>query len=318
MVNNKSRRNSEILEILETSGTAVSGEQIAKLLNISRVAVWKKINSLRDLGYTIESSPTGYKLTSGSDKPLPWEIDADGSDVEYFSSIESTMKKAFTAAESGCEDGTIIIAETQTEGKTADGGTWHSPEGGLYITRIRTRPYPSAYNGLYNIAVCGITAGLLRDEFKIDTEIIWPSGIAAPADGGKIGGVLTEHRGRNGMTEYAAAGIGLNINTPAEELPSGAVSLKSLAGRAFSVKDITAKIIRSLEVFDAHFPQNYAEVLKQCRVHISVMNKRVSAAWPDGNILNGIINGLNADGSLTLNHECEDHKIYPGVKIDYE
>jgi BirA family biotin operon repressor/biotin-[acetyl-CoA-carboxylase] ligase len=64
-----------ILEILERSGNAISGEAISNELGITRSAVWKNIKELRLMGYDIQSSQKeGYRLVHPSSKLLPYEI----------------------------------------------------------------------------------------------------------------------------------------------------------------------------------------------------------------------------------------------------
>ena len=60
----------EILEYFrKANGNYVSGEQISRDLNVSRTAIWKHINALKEEGYTFESSSKlGYKLIALADK----------------------------------------------------------------------------------------------------------------------------------------------------------------------------------------------------------------------------------------------------------
>ncbi|HQK54148.1 MAG TPA: biotin operon repressor, partial [Sedimentibacter sp.] len=59
----------EILHILESNkGKTLSGQELADMLEVSRTAVWKAINSLKVEGYSIESTPNkGYSLAESSD-----------------------------------------------------------------------------------------------------------------------------------------------------------------------------------------------------------------------------------------------------------
>ena len=66
----------KILTFLQTHNTEyLSGQDLSDVLRISRVAVWKHIKKIKELGYTIESKQKlGYKIISNSDLLLPWEI----------------------------------------------------------------------------------------------------------------------------------------------------------------------------------------------------------------------------------------------------
>ncbi len=53
----------------------VSGEVLARKLKISRVAVWKQIQKLKDMGYKIISDQNlGYCLISHPDLLIPQEV----------------------------------------------------------------------------------------------------------------------------------------------------------------------------------------------------------------------------------------------------
>ena len=65
-----------MLKFLQSHNTEyLSGQDLSDVLKISRVAIWKHIKKIQELGYTVESrKKRGYKLIAGSDLLLPWEI----------------------------------------------------------------------------------------------------------------------------------------------------------------------------------------------------------------------------------------------------
>ena len=66
----------KVLSFLKSHNTEyLLGQDLSDVLKISRVAVWKHIKKIKELGYSIESKQKlGYRLTSNTDLPLPWEI----------------------------------------------------------------------------------------------------------------------------------------------------------------------------------------------------------------------------------------------------
>ena len=87
-----------VLQILKDADIRLSGEKIAQELNISRAAVWKRIEKLREEGFKIDAQPrSGYSLTSSPDALIPEEIES-GLDQEsmfagniiYYKTIDST------------------------------------------------------------------------------------------------------------------------------------------------------------------------------------------------------------------------------------
>ena len=115
----------KVLNFLQTHNTEyLSGQDLSDVLKISRVAVWKHIKKLKELGYTIESKQKlGYKLTENSELLLPWEITSGlktkwiGHQSYYFDSTDSTQNQALKLANEPENDGTVIIAGKQTGGR---------------------------------------------------------------------------------------------------------------------------------------------------------------------------------------------------------
>ena len=124
----------EILEILkENRDSFVSGQEISNKLGITRAAVWKHIKRLENDGYKIESmSKNGYKLVHCPDV-LTYEEIKDtlkskiiGQRIVHFDTLGSTSEKARELAECGEKEGTIIIAEEQSDGRGRIGRKWFS------------------------------------------------------------------------------------------------------------------------------------------------------------------------------------------------
>ena len=102
----------------------VSGEEISAKLGVSRTAVWKHIQSLKNVGYDIESVPKkGYILHKSPDLLSPEEIVAHletkwvGHHVHYLKEASSSNEVGKRLADQGCADGLVVVAEEQTRGK---------------------------------------------------------------------------------------------------------------------------------------------------------------------------------------------------------
>ena len=56
-------------ELERNRASYISGQELAEKLNISRTAIWKAINNLKEEGFQIESqTKLGYKLIESDDK----------------------------------------------------------------------------------------------------------------------------------------------------------------------------------------------------------------------------------------------------------
>ncbi|WP_300819230.1 biotin operon repressor, partial [uncultured Oscillibacter sp.] len=128
---------SDILACLRNSEDYVSGQQLCDRLGVSRTAVWKVINQLKEEGYRIESVPSrGYLLVeSPADAYSESEIASRlhtkwaGQRLIFFESTGSTNPDAKRFAEEGAPHGTTVAADRQTAGRGRKGRVWESPAG---------------------------------------------------------------------------------------------------------------------------------------------------------------------------------------------
>ena len=115
--------------MLRQSDGYLSGQQLCDHFQVSRTAVWKAINQLKEEGYEIEAVRNkGYRIVD-----IPDRITADAikscletkwmaKNLEYYDEIDSTNNRAKALGEAGGADGTLFVAETQTAGKGRRGG----------------------------------------------------------------------------------------------------------------------------------------------------------------------------------------------------
>ena len=132
----------------------IAGSALAENLGVSRNAIWKAINDLRQAGYDIEAvSNKGYKLADNSDVISSSGIEASLkacsklsnisikkllSRLAIYEELPSTNRAAKMNLITEELDTRIIIARTQTSGKGHSGSRFDSPEGGIYLSIIIT------------------------------------------------------------------------------------------------------------------------------------------------------------------------------------
>ena len=126
----------EILELLESSGAPLSGEEMARQLGVSRNAVWKAVQRLREDGYQIEAATNrGYQLVSADNALTPQSVrrllegPAQSCAIEVRDSVTSTNTVLKGIAEQGGAEGMALIAQQQTQGKGRLGRSWNVPRG---------------------------------------------------------------------------------------------------------------------------------------------------------------------------------------------
>ena len=127
--------------LLEQGDSYVSGEAMSRTLGISRAAVWKAMESLRDEGYVISSAPRrGYALEGSPDRLSAGELAGAlagrrvGRALVCLETVDSTNNEVKRRALAGAADGLAVVAEQQTGGRGRRGRSFVSPAGqGLYL-----------------------------------------------------------------------------------------------------------------------------------------------------------------------------------------
>lgn len=250
-------KNKILEELKSAGGQSVSGEEISRKLGISRTAVWKHISKLRSEGYTIESQTnSGYRLVGSPDVLSLSELapflhtDFIGRNIKYFDSVSSTNTYAKKAAEKPFVEGTVIIADEQTEGRGRLGRHWVSTRGkGIWMS-IMLKPdiLPADAPKLTIAAAYAVSKAVLRC-CQLDTRIKWPNDIVA--GGKKLCGILTEMSAEADEINSVIVGIGINANLEIDdfgsEVSSIATSIKAEIGRTVSRKALVASVLNEFE-----------------------------------------------------------------------
>lgn len=275
----------KILELLKESEDFVSGESISKKFGVTRAAIWKAINSLKDDGYEIESIPRkGYKLVSSPDiltyEEIKEYLDTRfiGNKIYYYDSIDSTNKMAKDIAFVE-KEGVIVVAEEQTKGRGRLGRTWESPKKkGIYFSVIlKPQMTPMKVAKLTLIGAAAVCLSL--KEMGIESKIKWPNDIVI--NGKKVCGILTEMNSELNMINYVIIGIGVNVNLEESEIPEDikhkATSLKIEAKNRIDRKKLLGTILSKFEELYIPFrdEENISRTIEICRNSSAVIGKEI-------------------------------------------
>lgn len=304
-------KKAHIIELLRQSNGYLSGAEIASITGVSRVAVWKRINSLRKNGYHIESAPLkGYKLLNSPDLSIE-EIKNTLSkeDVNFFSDLmfyETLPSTNITATElglKGCPEGTVIIANEQTNGKGRLGRKWISPLGkNLYMSIILTPPISPRDATILTIMSAVACCIALNRVLPIPVSIKWPNDLIV--DDKKIGGILTEIKADIDKISLAVIGIGININLELGDIPEDikhiATSMKILTGEQSCRTTVAIEILKEVQKwYDTLLKSGKEELLFQWRQLTSTIGKKVKVNMGN-DILKGIAEAIDNEGLLIL------------------
>ena len=218
----------------------LSGEKISKSLALSRAAVWKNIKKLQSLGYKIESRPKiGYRLHQNTNLLFPWEIsdglqtDIIGRKIYYFDKIDSTQNFALELAQKPHENGSVVIAERQTQGRGRLNRKWVSPKGGIWMSILLRPNFEPSYTSLFPMATSLALAVSIEKTLKIKTELKWPNDITIK--GKKIAGILIDASIESNKIDYLVIGIGINF-----KINPGTIT-KSIKQRNYGITTLVKK-----------------------------------------------------------------------------
>ena len=245
----------EILKMLRQSDGYLSGQQLCDYFQVSRTAVWKAINQLKEEGYEIEAVRNkGYRIVDIPDRITEDAIKSCletkwmAKNLEYYDEIDSTNNRAKALGEAGGADGTLFVAETQTAGKGRRGRCWQSPAGSSISMSILLRPVMNPSDApMLTLVMAYAATKALREKTELDIGIKWPNDLVV--SGKKISGILTEMSAEIDYINHVVIGIGINVNMESfpEDIAKTATSLRIEAGKEFRRFELIAAIMEHFE-----------------------------------------------------------------------
>ena len=296
-----------VLEELKSTDGFVSGEALSQKLGVSRTAVWKSINSLKEQGFIIESVRNkGYRLTSSPDR-LNADIIADGLEtstigkkIVVLPNVDSTNDEVKRRASAGEPEGLVVIAEHQSAGKGRFGRIWSSDSGGVYFTVLVRPELPPS-----DIASVTLAAGLavclaIREYTGLDAKIKWPNDIIIGRK--KLCGILTEMSAQSDRIDFIAIGIGINVNHTffPEEIKSKATSLYLETGERIDRNSFMRCVIKKLDtVLSSFFVSVSLDDEKLFEGLCATIGRSVTVQR-NGEELSGIAEGITGSGELII------------------
>ncbi|GAW92210.1 biotin--[acetyl-CoA-carboxylase] ligase [Calderihabitans maritimus] len=314
-----------VLEILRHHrGTFISGQELSERLGITRTAVWKHIKTLQQEGYRIEAQPRrGYCLQEVPDFLYPEELRAGlstsciGRNIVHYHEVGSTNTVAKQLAERGEREGTVVIAEKQTEGRGRLGRRWESPYGkGIWLSIIlRPRVATDAAPSITLLAAVAV-AKAIKNFCGLEALIKWPNDILVR--GKKVCGILTEMKADMDVVEYVVVGIGLNANLEVQDFPEEirdkATSLRILLNKKISRVNLVRKLFGEFEsLYNLFREHGFSPIRSMWKEMNTTLGQQVQV-----NTLTSVYSGLavdiTEDGGLVVETK-EGTKVFYGGEV---
>ncbi len=250
-----------IVKVLRERKGYVSGQELCETFQVSRTAVWKVMEQLKQQGYTIEAVRNkGYRLLGEPEEFSKVGIESRrktkwaGKKILFLESTDSTNIQAALAGSRGEEEGVLVVAKEQVAGRGRRGRQWESPqEGGIYMSLLLRPTVPPDHASGITLLMALCVAESLQELTTEPVEIKWPNDIVMK--GKKVCGILTEMTAQVDYIHYVVVGVGMNLNQTqfAGELSEKATSFWLETGlradRSRLIAALLEKFEQSYEVF---------------------------------------------------------------------
>ena len=316
----------KVLTFLQSHNTEyLSGQDLSDVLKISRVAVWKHIKKIQELGYIVESKQKlGYKLTSNSEALFPWEITSKlktrviGQHAYYFDTIDSTQNQALKMAGDPANNGTVIIAAKQTGGKGRSGRKWISPKGGIWLSIILQPKFDITITTLFPIASALALSNALEKTFKILPELKWPNDLTIK--GKKIAGMLVDVSLESNRIENLVLGVGINFDVDVKQIEKtlkgspnfyGVASLCEQKNKVKPIQLVQTFFVELEKIYDLLNTKQTKKIISEWTKRSSTIGKKVELDTIDGKIKGKAIK-IDDDGALLVSDNNKIIRIIAG------
>ena len=287
----------------------ISSVEMGNEFGVTRSAVSRAVKELQSEGYDIEvKSHSGYRLIGTQDvisiKDIYSKLKTKyiAKDIMYFDEIDSTNNYAKQLARSNVAEGTVVLANTQLNGKGRLGRTFISPKDcGIYYSLILRPNLPFRDSQLITAAAAVAVSRAVDEICGTKTSIKWVNDIYL--NGKKICGILTEGQLsiETGKLDYAVIGIGLNVRKPkiniSDDLSKIITNIEAETGERFERNDIIAAISNKFEEILDDIDSR--EFLKEYKEKSNLIGRDVVIVW-NGNEEDAKVIDIGEDASLIV------------------
>ncbi len=298
-------------ELYRVGADGISGAALAEHMQVSRAAIWARIEELRRVGFVIEASPhLGYRLLESPDRLLGDDLKARlgpvrviGREVQVFRETASTNELVERLARDGVAEGAVVIAEEQSQGRGRLGRTWVSPAGQSILMSVLLRPNlgPQEVTQLTIMAATAITRAIQRVS-GVRAAIKWPNDVVMGRL--KLAGVLTEMNAEPERVRHVVLGMGLNVNQERDDFPpelrDQSSSVRLQAGQPCSRASLAVALLEELDRdYSRVLEGRFMEVATEWKALCSTLGQTVRVQM-EGAALVGCAEAIDDAGALLL------------------
>ncbi|PKE27433.1 biotin--[acetyl-CoA-carboxylase] synthetase [Rahnella sp. AA] len=295
----------QLISIL-ADGEFHSGEQLGTAMGMSRAAINKHIQTVRDWGVDIFTVPgKGYSLPYPiqllEEEKILAMLPAGG--VSVLPVIDSTNQYLMDRI-AQLNSGDACVAEYQQAGRGRRGRKWFSPFGSnLYLSMYwKLEQGPAAAMGL-SLVIGIVMAEVLHRLGAEDVRVKWPNDLYL--NDRKLAGILVELTGKTGDAAHLVIGAGINLKMrePATDtINQGWINLQE-AGVNIDRNELTATLLKELRSALVHFEkEGLTPFIARWRGLDNFLDRPVKLLIGDQEI-HGVERGIDPQGALLLEQD---------------
>lgn len=310
----------DILDLLaEYPEKYVSGESISQQLKVTRAAIWKQIQVLKEEGFEIDGQTrNGYCLLKTPFALNEWVLKQAlsttslGSKIHLEDELASTNVRAKELALQGVVHGQVVLARLQSTGRGRIQRKWESPKGGLWMSVVLRPNLSLADASKITLAASVAIVDAFEELFALGIGIKWPNDLIY--NGLKIAGILGEVVGEWNAVQTLVLGMGINVNFPRERLSPAleATTLLEILKHDVDLNILAATILKNLENQVTSLEKKSFEELRVNWLARAVSLGEEVRILQGEQVIQGIFKGITIDGALLLETEKGEKCFFAG------
>ncbi|MFZ9853536.1 MAG: biotin--[acetyl-CoA-carboxylase] ligase [Limisphaerales bacterium] len=303
-----------LTRLRRSGGAGVAVSDLTGLVAGDPIGLPGRIAALRQLGYDITSTVHGgFVLRSGPDRLHADDLVSRlpdrrriGRSIQVFQETSSTNDVVERLARDGVEEGAVVFAESQTQGRGRMGRRWESPSGrGLWFSVLLRPRIPLAAATQLTVMAAVAAARAIRHTSGLDPEIKWPNDLHLR--GRKCGGILLELGAESDQIHHVILGMGIDVNLSTEEIPPQirgiATSLSQESGRPVDRPALAAQLLEELDhAYEGILTGRFSTLADEWERRCTTLGRRVAIRVGPREI-HGLAEALDEQGALLLRTE---------------
>lgn len=222
-----------------------------------------------------------------------------GKNIYHFLTIPSTNNLAKQLAESGESEGTVVVADIQTEGRGRGSRKWLSSLGGLYLSLILRPELPVERVGGITLTVGVAVAKAIISLYGLDAKLKWPNDVLINKR--KVCGILTESGITGGKLNFIVVGIGVNLNNDVKDELLGSTSIRIELNQEVSKQEFTKTLLSLLEKeYKRFLKKGLKDVLKDWRALSNDIERDIVIRIGNEEDVRGSVLDVDENGCLVV------------------